>query len=1002
MSDPNKNKSLSAESELYSAYDLFYKGEYNQCFKNIKKKLQKLKNPIDIAYFNFLKLRLLQKLKKPKEQNQLMNEIKNEFLTNSILYNDENLPKKFKDILRTFDDEKGAQQIFEIQLKNKNLTKLTPKEQNDILKELTLNFEFSDIYRKSNLFITNPNGANIKFLKLIKFETVFYLYKSKKLSENMTKKIYEDLIKNFDDLHSENGYYDIIAQYCFEFNEPDKLMQILEKKEQSELTHVPINDIKLDGFLKEGKINDIILYLYNNIKDNSEKCNFTNYERCINLIFNYCQKNNLKVDFSKILPFKDNVVEKPNEINNINELINELLNLFEHIKLSKNKIINSFKSGILGQLMVIHNSIKLNKEYNNETKIILFDLIQSLLERAINKQAILLELGKYFIYLDDSDREKLLKKYGEITLDSIEKITKENFDNFLFYVKLEKMLSDPKKNNEKIKELIPKFIKAYLQVIKTIEKDRKLEKGERLLSDDLIVLANEYYYEYFEETKIIDNNISSMLLFINLFSHEKSPYNYDISIYLAKTYGHLNLYPDALDIMKYMNLKGPQYETVSYFIFNYFEKGTYKNGLNYLIDNSERWQNENRINAKKTLWKMFSGGNYWNSQELIDFLNDNKTSYYHILLQFYDILLGLNDNYFNKDGKNEEEEKDHLHVLDILFESFKGKLSENKLIKNQDMFIMIHKYNSNNWKYFNNDFSLLEKNPNYKRQHYRNEIDCLGKENNCLYKLYPGYKNNFIENCEISPFDKYDNYSFLLMRMISIIVTSRLLKLKENDNDEIKKIKEDTKIYFDYSKENNSELDICLCNIISYLFEVYENSEKIIDTEKIIKLFEIISKIISNLKEKRNKIKYYDFSSISDYIKEYNEFKNFYIIEYTNVTSKFIDFISDHKKEIKEPQVIKAKLNEIFKSPIINELRETEKFLDDMISKCHKEDNLGWNYEEELNKENILNIDDEDIKKHLMNSAKDIQFKIDEKHKEIFKEIKENCKRVIDYIKQLI
>jgi hypothetical protein len=37
-----------------------------------------------------------------------------------------------------------------------------------------------------------------------------------------------------------------------------------------------------------------------------------------------------------------------------------------------------------------------------------------------------------------------------------------------------------------------------------------------------------------------------------------------------------------------------------------------------------------------------------------------------------------------------------------------------------------------------------------------------------------------------------------------------------------------------------------------------------------------------------------------------------------------------------------------------------------------------------------------------MNSAKDIQFKIDEKHKEIFKEIKENCKRVIDYIKQLI
>ena len=113
------------------------------------------------------------------------------------------------------------------------------------------------------------------------------------------------------------------------------------------------------------------------------------------------------------------------------------------------------------------------------------------------------------------------------------------------------------------------------------------------------------------------------------------------------------------------------------------------------------------------------------------------------------------------------------------------------------------------------------------------------------------------------------------MRMISIIVTSRLLKLKENDNDEIKKIKEDNKIYFDYSKENNSELDICLCDIISYLIEVYDSLEKNIDSDKIIKLYELISKIISNLKEKRNKIKFNEFSSISDYIKESNEFKNF-------------------------------------------------------------------------------------------------------------------------------
>ena len=51
-----------------------------------------------------------------------MNEIKNEFLTNQVLYNDEFLTKRFKNILLIFDDDKGAQEIFKIQLKNNDLT----------------------------------------------------------------------------------------------------------------------------------------------------------------------------------------------------------------------------------------------------------------------------------------------------------------------------------------------------------------------------------------------------------------------------------------------------------------------------------------------------------------------------------------------------------------------------------------------------------------------------------------------------------------------------------------------------------------------------------------------------------------------------------------------------------------------------------------------------------------------------------------------------------------
>ena len=86
-----------------------------------------------------------------------------------------------------------------------------------------------------------------------------------------------------------------------------------------------------------------------------------------------------------------------------------------------------------------------------------------------------------------------------------------------------------------------------------------MEKGERGVADDLIVLANEYYYEKFGEEKngktLIDTPLSLILMCINIYSRNKSPYNYDISYYLAKTYGYLVMNQDALDTIIYMNLK---------------------------------------------------------------------------------------------------------------------------------------------------------------------------------------------------------------------------------------------------------------------------------------------------------------------------------------------------------------------------------------------------------------------------------------------------------------
>ena len=169
-------RSLSADSELSSGYELLYKGEYTQCARIIRKKYPKLKSPIDKANFNILKLLLLNRTKKTKEKTALLEQLKKEFLTNPELINSEQLTKHFKNILRNFDDEKGAQEIFKTQLKNRNLNGLNSDKQNEILKELTLNLEFTDIYSKVNTFIKNPNDANVEFLKLIKYEIVYYLF----------------------------------------------------------------------------------------------------------------------------------------------------------------------------------------------------------------------------------------------------------------------------------------------------------------------------------------------------------------------------------------------------------------------------------------------------------------------------------------------------------------------------------------------------------------------------------------------------------------------------------------------------------------------------------------------------------------------------------------------------------------------------------------------------------------------------------------------------------
>ena len=999
-----KNKSLSAEAELKSGYDLLYNREYKQCLRNIKKKMAKLKSPIDKAYFNILKLRVLRKLKQTKEEKDLLSKLIKEFLENEELYSDQDATNFFKNYLRNNDEQKAAQDIFENQLKKKDLNKINEKEQRDIIKELCLGLQFKDIYSKCNTFLKQKNLTHEKYLILLKHEAVYYLYKNKKLPESLTKKTFNEFVKNIELYRDQTGYFDIVAQFCEIFNDEEQLINILSQKKKDELIHVPLEEIKLDKLYKEKKYDEIINVLFKKIKENPEKCLFNDYERLINLIFSFCENNKIKIEVNKII--KDINVENINkELLSLekdpNGLLKMIVELFENIKLTTGqKIINSFKSGVLGQLMICHNIIKYNKQYDEELHNYIKNEIIKLLDKCIRKQAILFEISKYFIYLNEADRNEIGLKYKPEKVDEnkFEELNSENLQHFIFYLKLRKCLNLAK--DKPISDIIIFIFKAYLFVTKTITKNKKLEKGERGIGDDLIILANEYYYEKFGEERngkeLINMPLALILMCMNIFSRNKSPYNYDISFYLGKTYGYLVMNQDALDTLIYMNLKGPLNDTISYFLFNYFVN--YPEGLNALINHNENWQIENRTNSHKTFWKLIDAGNFWKTQELLDFLNDNNLSYYNHLLQFYEIILGLNDAIYNKEGVDEEKEKNHYEVIEKFYEKILPLMD--KFVKNQDILVLLHKYDPNNYLYFDNNYEKLNENKNYNINNYRYLLDSLNKEKNCLYESYPGYKNNYFGHKSISPFGEYDNMNCLLMRVLSLLIISKL-KIS-NDKIDVKLITELNEKYKQLSKDVNNQLDINLSLLIDVFINSLKDAKYLVDNkDNIIGLYStFIEQIVNKINELRKNLKYQNLDSLIKLNESFNKNKYFYFFLYGNVTSKLYDIISDHKKESNDIANMKTKLNEIFKTPLINCLRDLQSKIDELLKEKDNKDNkeINWDYENDIK----TYFKDFPLEKEVLDEFKEFSNKMRVKHSELFTGMKASSKCVADYIKLLL
>ena len=228
----------------------------------------------------------------------------------------------------------------------------------------------------------------------------------------------------------------------------------------------------------------------------------------------------------------------------------------------------------------------------------------------------------------------------------------------------------------------------------------------------------------------------------------------------------LNINSLALDKLKYMNLKGPQFETVSYFCYNYFCFDPNSAGMDYFLKSFEKWQKDNRRSIKQTLWKMFQSYNMWNSDELLDFEGEDQNSYFKQILDYDDNLI----NFCSKLDKIDRDELDkHMTKAgELLTDKYNLFISKFKLLKkNQDLFVSYPKFKQIN--HFNENFESLKNNPNFSINKYKLKVDSVNK-NNVIYLHQPNYQNNFYDQNEVDVFGCFNNVEFIQIRYLSLIL----------------------------------------------------------------------------------------------------------------------------------------------------------------------------------------------------------------------------------------
>jgi hypothetical protein len=513
--------SLGAESEMKSIIDYMEKGDFKQAKKQIDRNLEKSKGEGDKLNFKILNMLYFHKIKKFDDCDKVKSDIRQTLMS----INNQDILKFFKKALKDIGDQVSLGEILRSSLKQINWLTVSQEEQNEILKEMTAYCDFQEIYKIVNSLDKNPN-IDKEFQQLLKYEVIYNLcVKFKKLPAMILSKSLKDL-QNSKQLSQNKGFIDMVIKYNMASKDYVALELFLESNIKT-FSNSPIFDLLCETYYKQGKIAKCVNFLYKEISVNLDKCIFTYFERLINLFIHYLDSS--KFDYSNVdedflneaIVKETNVVlcsieeyfieEKEDSKKNLAKLLRFLKIIANNQQIAQ---FSSFKSSNYSILLLLSQFILKTK------KLVLYEkhvesIITILIPHAASKQTILFEITRFFIFLNQDARNRIYK--------GIEDKESRSKDEEIFLVKLEgcfgfftSILANCNSITSKVKLLEDKIVILFEKYLSISKEINKIEKGERILGDDIIIVINEHVFWFLNYFQLKESNQEVLFIYLGI------------------------------------------------------------------------------------------------------------------------------------------------------------------------------------------------------------------------------------------------------------------------------------------------------------------------------------------------------------------------------------------------------------------------------------------------------------------------------------------------------